>query len=68
MDAKEFKNKAIDLLEYCLEETERCTEEDGLDGEDLQYSIIYCEGLYEAINIIKALDDGLNTIKQMEEE
>ena len=53
MTATEFKEYAIDVLKYCLAETKKTANQDGI--EDDVETIAYCEGLEDAIDKINKI-------------
>ena len=55
MSAEEFKLHALDLLKYCLSETQTTAVLDELEDEELERSNAYCEGLADAISKIESL-------------
>ena len=54
MTALEFKEKAIDLLEYCMAMTKETANEDGVEEED--GFLEYCCGFEEAIEKIRGME------------
>lgn len=54
MTATEFKEKAIDLLEYCLVMTKETAKEDEI--EDGDGFLEYCCGFEEAIEKIRGME------------
>jgi len=60
MDVEKFKEKSIRLLEYCIAETKRVAEEDGLkydiESTDYEQAMAYCDGLKDAIDKIRGME------------
>ena len=59
MTLEEYKNRIIDKLNYCIAATREVAIEDNLEGEDLELSNAYCEGLEDAIYKINEFHDDL---------
>lgn len=60
MTLEEYKNRIIDKLTYCIALTKETAIEDELEGEDLELSNAYCDGLETAIYKINDLHIDLN--------